>query len=146
MSKKIIIAATFLFFAVMLFLTFTAETIHNCGLPEITASRPEMKLFPVEYALDDGTVQTGTEEKLAISEEMLKSGVYVVYSAEKNGTKRDFVRLVSVQTGERTDGYVEVVSGIGFGDRIVTSGNEGLYNMCEVKEKWNTNRSGYNRT
>lgn len=133
MSKKIIIAVTFLFFAVMLFLTFSAEAIHNCSLPEITASRPEKKLFPVEYTLEDGTVQTGTAEKTAIPEEMLKSGVYVVYSAEKNGTKRDFVRLVSLQAGKSAERYAEVISGLGFGDRIVTSGTEKLYDGCEVR-------------
>ena len=64
---------------------------------------------------------------------MLEDGVYVVYSAEKNGTKRDFVRLDPVQTGEERDGYVEIISGIMFSDRIVTERSGELYDGAEVR-------------
>lgn len=132
MTKKILLIFTILFFAAMLFLTLFAEQIHENSLPNVTAARPEQKLFPYEYTDENGEPQTGSMQKTAVPKSMLESGVYVLYSAEKNGTKRDFVRLAPVQTGEERDGYVEIVSGILFSERIVTESTEELYDGCEV--------------
>ena len=133
MTKKILLTVAIIFFAGMLFLTLFAEKIHESSLPNVTAARPEQKLFPYEYTDENGEPQTGSIQKIAVSKSMLEDGVYVVYSAEKNGTKRDFVRLVPVQTGEERDGYVEVVSGIMFSDRIVTDSSGKLYDGAEVR-------------
>ncbi|MDE7193091.1 MAG: hypothetical protein K2O14_03885 [Oscillospiraceae bacterium] len=133
MTKKILIIVTILFFAGMLFLTFFAEQLHNAALPKVTASRPEQRLFPYEYVDENGEPQTGSVRKIAVSEEMLEDGVFVIYSAEKNGTKRDFVRLACVQTGGEHDGYIEVVSGIVFSDRIVTESSRELCDGAEVR-------------
>lgn len=133
MTKKILLIFTILFFTAMLFLTLFAEKIHESSLPNVTAARLEQKLFPYEYTDENGEPQTGSIQKIAVSKSMLEDGVYVVYSAEKNGTKRDFVRLVPVQTGEERDGYVEVVSGIMFSDRIVTDSSGELYDGAEVR-------------
>lgn len=133
MTKKILLIFTILFFTAMLFLTLFAEKIHESSLPNVTAARPEQKLFPYEYTDENGEPQTGSIQKIAVSKSMLEDGVYVVYSAEKNGTKRDFVRLVPVQTGDERDGYVEVVSGIMFSDRIVTDSSGELYDGAEVR-------------
>ena len=132
MTKKILLLFTICFFAGMLFLTFFAEQIHENSLPKVTASRPEQKLFPYEYTDENGEPQTGSIQKIAVPKTMLENGVFVVYSAEKNGTKRNFVRLVPVQTGEERDGYVEVVSGIMFSDRIVTESSGVLCDGAEV--------------
>ncbi|MBD5129866.1 MAG: hypothetical protein HDT43_08080 [Ruminococcaceae bacterium] len=131
--KKILIVFTIFFFAAMLFLTVFAEKIHENSLPKVTASRPEQKPFPFEYIDENGVSQTGSAQQIAVPESMLESGVYAVYSAEKNGTKRDFVRLVTVQTGAVSGGYAEVVSGLMFSDRIVIESNKELYDGCEVK-------------
>lgn len=53
---------------------------------------------------------------------------------QKNGTVRSFVRLVTVVTGEEKDGYAEVISGIGFFDRIVIESSGNLFDGCEVFE------------
>lgn len=132
MTKKILFGITVLFFTGMLFLTLFAEPLHNASLPKVTVSRPEQRPFPYEYTLEDGAVSIGSIQKIAVPKTMLESGVYVLYSAEKNGTRRDFVRLAPVQTGEERDGYVEIVSGIVFSDRIVTESTEELYDGCEV--------------
>ncbi len=65
---------------------------------------------------------------------MLGEGIFVVYTAEKNGTKRSFVRLVFPEVGESRsdDGYREVISGINYGDRIIMSTSKELYDGCEV--------------
>lgn len=132
MMKKILLIITVLFFAAMLFLTFSAEKIHENSLPKVTDSRPEQRLFPYEYTDENGEPRTGSVQKTAVPRTMLESGVYVIYSAEKNGTKRNFVRLVPVQTGEEADGYVEIVSGLIFSDRIVTGSSGELSDGCEV--------------
>lgn len=116
----------------MLFLTLFAEQMHNASLPKVTASRPEYRSFPYEYTNEKGEIQTGSIQKIAVPKTMLESRVFVVYSAEKNGTKRSFVRLAPVQTGEERDGYVEIVSGLLFSDRIVTERDKELYDGCEV--------------
>jgi len=135
--KKILLIFTVLFFAGMLFLTFFAGKIHESSLTKVTSSRPEQKLFPYEYTDENGEPQTGSVQKIAIPKSMLESGVYILYSAEKNGTKRSFVRLAPVQTGEERDGYVEIVSGIMFSDRIVTDSTGELYNGAEVSVERN---------
>lgn len=133
MTKKILIIVTVFFFAGMLLLTFFAEKIHEGTLPEVTAARPEQRMFPYEYADENGEPRTGSIQKIAVPKSMFEDGVYAVYSAEKNGTKRDFVRLAPVQTGEERDGYVEIVSGIIFSDRIVTESTGALFDGAEVR-------------
>ena len=132
MTKKILLIVTILFFAAMLFLTFFAEKIHENSLPKVTASRPEQQLFPYEFTNENGETYTGSAEKIAVPKSMLEDGIFIIYSAEKNGTKRNFVRLAAIQTGEENGDYVEVVSGRGYADRIVTYSSEALYDGCEV--------------
>ena len=133
MTKKLLLIFTILFFAGMLFLTFFSKQIHIAALPKVTASRPEQKLFPYEYIGENGDVQTGSVQKIAVPSYLLESSdVFVVYSAEKNGTIRSFVRLAPIQTGAERDGYVEVVSGITFADRIVYQHSGELFDGCEV--------------
>lgn len=133
MTKKILLIFTIFFFAGMMFLTFFAEKIHENSLPKVTAARPEQKLFPYEYTDENGEPQTGSIQKIAVPKTMIENGIFVVYSAEKNGTKRNFVRLAPVQTGEERNGYVEIVSGIMFSDRIVTETDGELYDGAEVR-------------
>ncbi len=132
MMKKILPIFTVLLFTGMLFLTFFAEKIHENLLPKVTSCRPEQRSFPYEYTDENGESQTGSIQKIAVSKSALEDGVFIVYSAEKNGTKRSFVRLADIQTGEEHDGYVEVVSGLMFSDRIVTNSMGELYDGTEV--------------
>lgn len=143
MTKKLLLIFTILFFTGMLFLTFFAEQIHENSLPVVTAARPEQRPFPYEYADENGEPRTGSIQKIAVPKTLFESDVYILYpyaeriyilySAEKNGTKRDFVRLATVQTGEERDGYVEIVSGIMFSDRLVTESSRTIYDGAEVR-------------
>lgn len=130
--KKLLIIITAAFFAGMLFLSLFAESIHNASLPQVTVSRPEKRLFPFTYTDENGEERQGVSEKISVSAQMLQNGVYAVYSTEKNGTERRFVRLIQLETGEENDGYFEVVSGLGFSEKIVTSHTGELYDGCEV--------------
>ena len=132
MTKKILFLITIIFFAAMLFLTLFSEKMHENSLPQVTAARPERQLFPYEFTDEDGATYVGSAEKIAVPKSMLESGVFVIYSAEKNGTKRNFVRLSPVQTGEERDGYVEIVSGIMFSDRIAAESDKELNDSCEI--------------
>ena len=132
MSKKILIIITALFFSAMLFLSLFAEEIYNAGLPKVTVSRPETLTFEETFTDENGETYTFYTEKTAISKEQIEQGVYVMCSAEKNGTKRSFVRLVQVVTGTENDGYLEIISGINYGEKIVTSSTAELYDGAEV--------------
>ncbi len=132
MRKKFLIIITVIFFTTMLFLSLFAEQIHNSGLPEVTVSRPETRTFEESYTDENGETYTFYTEKTALSKEQLEKGVYVLYFAEKNGTKRSFVRLTQVVTGAENDGYFEIISGINYGEKIVTSSTTELYDGAEV--------------
>lgn len=130
--KKILPVVTVIFFSIMLFLTIFAEQIHNESLAKVVVSRPEQKPFPFEYTDENGNIQTGSVQKNALPESMLGQDIYVVYTANKNGTVRNFVRCVTVQTGKKANGFVEIISGIDFTDRMVTESSDNLYDGCEV--------------
>ena len=117
--KKILVIITAVFFAGMLFLTVFARDIHNSALPHVTASRVQQAQFPFEYTDENGNTFVGTESKLAVTSEQFKQGVYILYKDEKNGEMRNFIRRANIEAGRKHDGYVEVVSGLTFGDRIV---------------------------
>ncbi len=133
-AKKTTLIFTVLFFAIMLFLTFFAESIHISSLPQVEAERAETRRFSINSVSTDGEITQYSSEKTAVSEKMLGEGIFVVYTAEKNGTKRSFVRLVFPEVGEgrSDDGYREVISGINYGDRIIKSTTKELYDGCEV--------------
>jgi hypothetical protein len=131
--KKMLVVITAAFFAAMLFFTAFAEGIHTAALPVVSVQRPEQKTFPVEYTSEDGTTATGTQTAVAVSETLLESGVYVIYTAKKNGTERTFVRKAEIAAGEEKDGYFEVLSGLTYLDQIVTSDTADLYDGCEVR-------------
>lgn len=132
MNKKILIIITAIFFTAMLFLSLFAEKIHNAGLPKVTVSRPETQTFEETFTDENGETYTFYTEKTALPEELLEKGVYVLYSAEKNGTKRNFIKPVQVVTGAEKDGYFEIVSGINYGEKIVTGSTAELYDGAEV--------------
>lgn len=117
--KKLMICFTALFFAGMLTLTFTARAVHNAALPHVKVKRVETAFFPTEY---------GSTQALAVTTEQLAEGVFVIYTAEVNGEKRTFIRRAAIIAGQEREGYVEVVSGLSTGDRIVVSADREL---CE---------------
>ena len=137
--KKALIVITVLFFGTMLFLTFFAETIHNSLLPHVTVSHAESRLLPFEYTDENGNTVNGSQTKTVVLEELLENGVFVIFTAEKNGTPRTFVRFTEVPRGMVSeDGYVEVIAGINFWDQFVIESNKALYDGCEVIVEWET--------
>ena len=126
--KKILVIITAVFFSGMLFLTVFARDIHNSALPHVTASRVQQAQFPFEYTDENGNTFVGTESKLAVTTEQYEQGVYILYKDEKNGEMRDYIRRANIEAGREHDGYVEVVSGLTFGDRIVVDSDRVL---CE---------------
>ncbi len=115
--KKILIVITAVFFVGMLVLTFAAKPIHNSTLPHVSAERVQQALFPTE----NGSTQT-----LAVTSEQYEQGVYVLYNANVNGEPRDFIRRAQIVAGQEYDGYVEVVSGLFFTDKIVVESDREL--------------------
>ncbi len=134
MNTKTIISiiVTVLFFAAMLFLTISARAIHNASLPQVTAEKLPSVQFPFEYTDESGNEMTGTKSAFAIRSELLASDVFILYQREKNGDMRYYVRLAEIETGAEHNGFTEVLSGIGYGDKIVVSADTKLCDGVEV--------------
>lgn len=119
MKTKILIIITVLLFSIMLVLTFSARSIHETGLPHVKTGRLTEASFPFEFTDENGAVYTGYRHAPAISKEQLEQGVYVLYTAEKNGEKRNFVRRAEIVFGAEHDGYFEVLGGVSSFEKIV---------------------------
>ena len=76
----------------MLVLTFTSRSIHEAGLPHVKAGRLAEAEFPFEFTDENGNILTGFRQVPAVTAEQLEQGVYILYTAEKNGEARNFVR------------------------------------------------------
>ena len=63
---------------------------------------------------------------------MLGSDIFILYQKEKNGDLRYYVRLAKIETGAENNGFTEVLSGIGYGDKGVVNTDKELYDGCEV--------------
>ena len=132
LHKKILTVITVLYFAAMLVLSLTAERIHNASLPRVKLIKPPKYMFHYEYELENGEKTTGSIERTAIMKEMPEFGIYTVYSTEKNGTERYYARKLDVVTGQEKDDFIEVISGIGYMDRIIENVDENITDNCEV--------------
>lgn len=130
--KKTLVIITAVFLAAMLFLTAFARNIHNSALPHVTASRLKQEQFPFEYTDENGNTFTGTESKLAVTKEQYEQGIYVLHKREKNGETRDYIRLAEIETGRENNGYIEIVSGVSYNERIVSEYTGDLHDGCEV--------------
>lgn len=132
MKNRIMVIITVLFFGVMIFLSLFAKKIHDSTLPCVTVSRPEMRVFEEVEIDENGEAHTFYLNKIALKSEQVENGVYTVYSAEKNGTRRNFVRLTQVVTGAEQEGYLEITAVLSLSEQIVVGATEYLYDGCEV--------------
>lgn len=135
MKTKILIIITAVFFAVMLVLTFSSRSIHEAGLPHVKAGRLSEAEFPIEFTDENGELMTGTRQSPAVTKEQLEQGVYILYTAEKNGEVRDFVRRAEIVPGAECDGYIEVLGGVTSYDKIVLESDRDITDGEVVVEK-----------
>lgn len=86
----------------------------------IVIANPDQKLRPGMYLAINRDAQHADAPRLAIPEESLieTGSANRVLVAEEDG----FFRAVNVKTGMRGDGWVEVISGLDEGMKVVTSG------------------------
>lgn len=120
MKTKILIIVTAVFLAIMLALTLTSRSVHEAGLPHVTAGRLTEAAFSVEYIDENGKTMTSTRHAAAVTAQQLEQGVYIIYTAEKNGDERSFTRRAEIICGEESNGYFEVVGGVSSLEKIVT--------------------------
>ena len=135
MKTKIPLIITAVFFAVMLVLTFSSRSIHEAGLPHVKAGRLAEFQFPFEFTDENGNVMTGSRQAPVVTREQLERGVYVLYTAEKNGETRDFAQRAEIVCGAEYDGYIEVLSGVTSYDKIVVESDRDIAgeSAAEVK-------------
>lgn len=135
MKTKILLIITAVFFAVMLALTFSSRSIHEAGLPHVKAGRLAEAEFPIEFTDENGELMTGTRQAPAVTKEQLEHGVYILYTAEKNGEVRDFVQRAEIVPGAECDGYIEVLGGVTSYDKIVLESDRDITDGEVVVEK-----------
>ncbi len=135
MKTKILIIITAVFFAAMLVLTFTSRSVHEAGLPHVKAGRRAEFQFPFEFTDENGNTLTGSRQAPAVTREQLERGVYVLYTAEKNGETRDFVQRAEIVCGAEYGGYIEVLSGVTSYDKIIVESDRDISggSAAEVK-------------
>lgn len=111
-AKKVADILALSFLTVMVLLTLFAEDFYRQTLPKVTAVQVEKKDFPFSITMEDGTEVTAVTSKKAIPEHALFGDeVWVLMQADDEG-KEYVIERVSVRTGERADGYVEIVEGL----------------------------------
>lgn len=124
---------TAVFFAGMIFLTFSARAIHNASLPKVVGKKLSYEYFPFEYTDENGDIYTGMRTAAAIETRHLENNnIYVLYEHEKNGEMRDFVRIITLETGAENGDFTEVLSGLTSGQKFVSEYEGEIYDGCEV--------------
>jgi len=107
--KKIPIILSVLFFSCMIFLTFSARSIHNKMIPNVKVARLPREKFPYEQVLEDGTTITYIKTTTAVPKKMYDEDfLYIVVEGYKNGDLRTFARKISLPIGAENNGYYEV--------------------------------------
>lgn len=122
-TKKItlIVGATFYLF--MTVLSFTARKLHIASLPKVTTQSLEsLAIFQWNLALP---LEVYDNQK-----------VYVVVKEVVNGEERDIARVVAeLILGQSNEDSYEVISGISPFDQVITTGQELIWDGCEVYVK-----------
>ncbi|NLC20072.1 MAG: hypothetical protein GX757_12815 [Clostridiales bacterium] len=107
--KKIPLILTVLFFMLMIFLSFTARSIHNRMIPNVRVTRLTREKFQYEKSFEDGTVRTVVRSSYAVPKWMYDQDfLYVVVPGIKNGDERTFARKISLPIGSENDDYYEI--------------------------------------
>jgi len=107
--KKFPLILTVLFFSLMIFLSFSARSIHNKMIPNVKVARLTREKFQYEEMLADGTVKTVVRSSYAIPKWMYDQDfLYVVVPGSKNGDERTFARKINLPVGAENDDYYEI--------------------------------------
>jgi Cu(I)/Ag(I) efflux system membrane fusion protein len=91
----------------------------RAGRVRLTLDNPDGVLKPEMYA--EVSLQVPLGEQLSVPEEaVIVAGASRIVFVDLGGGR---LRPVRIETGRRAQGFVEVLSGLAAGDRVVTSGN-----------------------
>lgn len=83
-QKRGVMIFTCIFFAGMLFLTFSSRTIHEAMLVHVQTVNLKMQMFDISEIRQDGTKVTSRSKYYALPEELAKQEeMYVVVIREK---------------------------------------------------------------
>ncbi len=126
MRKRLIMIISILFYAGMLFMTYTARTLHEAGLPHVMVSE-------LDYGLI--TDQNGKESfGVLLPKEWYRGGVIFRITNEMiNNEYRTIAKRVdSLEIGLENDDYYQVEKGLGSREKIIISDLDGVTDGCEV--------------
>lgn len=109
-----------LFYAIMLFLTIFARSIHNSQIPNVTITR--MKKIEIngvmDYVIPISSYHNGN--------------VFVIETVEKHGENYLFARSIPVEAGERKEEYIIIKSGLERWHKIIKNSDREFKNGDEI--------------
>lgn len=100
-----------MFFACMIFFTFSARAIHESILVHVQVTELKKQMFDVSRQQSDGSEELVSEKCFALPEELAGSEeLYVVVTGMKNDEERTFARRVSISSLEKKkDGVYPII-------------------------------------
>lgn len=124
-----------LFFTVMLLFTLFSEDLYYLTLPKVVTEQAVRKQFPAEVMGPDGIMHKTKRIGLAIPQEALRGEAVYVLSQKED---EFFVVQCAVETGEETDGWIEVTEGLYPRAEVVVGSDR------EISEGKKVLKSGWN--
>lgn len=132
-GKKITAMVSIIFYLVMIILSINVRKIHTASLPRVTVGNLEGEKFASKEG-DTDDESSPIEFSVGIPKVLYDHGkVYVIVKEMVNGEDRVIAREVTDLVISRDNGtHYEVISGISGIDLVVMSGQQLIYNGCEV--------------
>ncbi len=131
-EKRGVMIGSCVFFAGMLFLTFSSRAIHEAMLVHVQTVDLKMQMFDISETRSDGTEVTSRSKYYALPAELAKQEeIYVVVIWEKNEEERTFAQRAFWEFGEEQGGVYPIVSGYN-GEEIIVETTGSVADGAEV--------------
>lgn len=119
-GKRGAIIGTCIFFACMIFFTFSSRAIHESMLVHVQVIELKKKMFDVSQQQSDGSEVMIRGKYFALPEELAEQEeIYAVVIGVKNEEERTFARRVFFELGEEKDGEYPIINGDYNGEKII---------------------------
>lgn len=122
MKIKLLLTLTLLFFVTIAGLTFTARSIHQSMIPNVTAKRLTRELFGDSYTRELAAPKMLTED----------GDVFIITSRIVNGEKRSFAQKVQLQLGIESEMFYMVTGGMMGNELVIFASDRELSDGDEV--------------
>ena len=133
-GKRGVTIGTCMFFACMIFFTFSARAIHESMLVHVQVTELKKQMFDVSRQQSDGSEVMTRGKYFALPEELAgQDEIYAVVTGIKNEEERTFARRVYLELGEKEDGGYPIIGGDYNGEKIIVQTNGAVSDGDEIK-------------